>query len=185
MILIDDILIDEAILSSEFCCDLGTCKGACCTFPGEQGAPLVESEVQKMIDAVEPSAKYLSKRSLDYIGKYGVYQGEKGNRTTMCINGRDCVFVYWEGDIAKCAIERAYFAKEYEFRKPISCHLFPIRESFFSGKYLYYQKIDECSSGVRFGTRNKISLLTTLSEALERAYGKDWIDLLKAYDKGE
>jgi hypothetical protein len=183
MILLEDILIDENILKAKFSCDLGACKGACCTFPGDLGAPLADSEVQLMIDAVEPSRKYLSERALDYIEKHGVFQGEKGSYTTQCIDRCDCVFVYYEGDVAKCAIEKAYFAGEYEFRKPISCHLFPIRESFYAGKYLYYQKINECASAVRCGEREDIPLLDSLSEAIERAYGHEWHELLMAYSK--
>ena len=185
MILLDDILIDENILKAKFACDLGACKGACCTFPGEQGAPLANSEVELMEAAVEPSRKYLSGRALNYIEKHGVVQGDKDNYTTQCINGRDCVFVYYEGDVAKCAIERAYFAGEYDFRKPVSCHLFPIRESYYAGKYLYYQKIVECASAVRHGDSENIPLVDSLAEAIERAYGKDWLDLLRSYQAGQ
>mgnify|MGYP000853823470 FL=1 len=181
MILLDNILIDENILNAHFACDLGACKGACCTFPGDLGAPLLDEELEKMKSAVEPSRKYLSEKALAYIEQHGVAQGDKGNYTTQCINGRDCVFVYYEGDVAKCAIERAYFAGEYEFRKPISCHLFPIRESFYAGKYIYYQKIAECASAVRHGDKEGISLVDSLEDAITRAYGRDWYELLKAY----
>ena len=93
------------------------------------------------------------------------------------------MFVYYEGKIALCALEKAYKDGKIEFRKPISCHLFPIRVRNTFREYLHYQQIPECSSAVANGKRNKIELFKNLEDALTRAYGKEWFDLLVHYVK--
>ena len=51
-----------------------------------------------------------------------------GDNTTTLVNNKECAFVSFDQDgIAKCSIEQAYNAGKIEFKKPISCHLFPIR----------------------------------------------------------
>ncbi len=183
MVLIEDILLEEEILKEKFCCDLQACKGACCTFPGEYGAPLLDEE-QALIEKYYPLIeKYLSAKSKDYIQKYGMLEGKSGSLSTVCIYKRDCVFVYYEGDIAYCAYEKAYLMGDIPFRKPLSCHLFPIRVRNFGGKFLYYSQIDECRPALKNGEKNNIYLVDSLSEALIRAYGKEWVDTVKEYIK--
>jgi len=174
MILADNILTDERIAGEYFECDLEQCKGACCTFPGEFGAPVLNEEVQKMNAVIEPASKYLSEKSKKYIETHGAVQGEPDKYSTVCIDKRDCVFVYYENDIALCAIEKAFFAGEIDFRKPISCHLFPIREVYFGGKCIHYEQIDECAEARVKGKANNNLLYKSLKEALVRAYGEQW-----------
>ncbi len=171
---IDNILIDEAIVSSNFTCDLDKCGGACCTFPGEFGAPLLDSEIEIIGRNLDTVWEYLDDRSLEIINSSGFYEGEKGSRTTMCIEKKDCVFVYFRGKVAKCALEKAYFDGKSEFRKPLSCHLFPIRVAKFGNDYLYYEKISECASGVNTGDKNQVKLYTFLKDAIVRAEGANW-----------
>ncbi len=181
MTIINDILIDEDIFATKFCCDIEKCKGACCTFPGEYGAPLLESEIQLLEDNYPKIKKYLSDRSIYYIENQGMYEGRAGYRTTVCINKRDCVFVYYEGEVALCAYEKAYLAGEIDFRKPLSCHLFPIRVKKFGGDALYYCQIDECNDAVEKGENENILMIDSLKTALVRAYGEQWYDTVKQY----
>ncbi len=181
MILVNDTIMEEQLLRAKFCCDLEKCKGACCTFPGEYGAPLLESEIPLLEDNYPKIKKYLSEKSIFYIENQGMYEGRAGYRTTNCINKRDCVFVYYEGDIAFCAYEKAYLAGEIEFRKPLSCHLFPIRVKKFGGDALYYCEIDECCDAVKKGENENILMIDSLKVALTRAYGEEWYDTLKQY----
>src|SRR6185295_20146591 len=134
MFKIENILIDEEVLEAKFSCDLKECKGACCTFPGENGAPLQENEINDIKRIFPVAKKYLSKRSLDLISNEGFFVEKNGEYSTNCIEKKDCVFVYYEGDVAKCSIEKAYFNDNTNFRKPISCHLFPIRVGDFGGR---------------------------------------------------
>lgn len=172
-------LADDALATTEFCCDLTACKGACCTMPGGRGAPLADGEVQAVIDAIPVAAPYLSQEKRMSIAALGATEGEPGDYTTRCIDERDCVFVYYEGDVAKCAIERAFFEGATDFRKPLSCHLFPIRvNDLFGGPYLRYEHISECNQALVNGREKKVPLYKFLKDALVRAFGQEFYDTL-------
>lgn len=181
MYLIDKILVDDQIGKINFLCDLKECKGGCCTFEGEYGAPVLDSEVQQIYSVFDIVKEYLPPKALKTIEKYGSIEGSTGNYSTVTINKRDCVFVYYEGDVAKCAIEKAYFEGKINFRKPISCHLFPIRVSDFGGAYLYYQRFTECDPGLVLGQKEKLPMYKFLKEPLIRAYGQSWYEELENY----
>jgi len=181
MILIDNILLSEDILTTKFSCILSECKGACCTFPGEFGAPLIDEEVQEIEQCVDAASEYLSDRSLKILKKKGFSEGKKGNLSTICIDGKDCVFVFYEGNVAKCSLEKAYFEGKTKFRKPISCHLFPIRVSDFGGDYLYYAEFPECKPALSHGEKENTLVFESVKEALIRAYGLDWYNFLEEY----
>ncbi|MBS1912343.1 MAG: DUF3109 family protein [Bacteroidetes bacterium] len=175
MFTILDTVADEALATARFACDLGACKGACCTVPGGRGAPLDDAEVQLIRDAIPAALPYLPERNRAVIETRGAVEGRPGDFATRCIDRRDCVFVYYEGDVAKCAIERAYFKKETPFRKPLSCHLFPIRiDQVFDADYLRYERISECQPAVENGTRRGVPLYKFLKEAIVRAYGEEY-----------
>jgi len=178
MIEIDGVLIDEDVVKSNFSCDLKQCKGACCTFPGESGAPLLKDEIAEITNVLEEVKKYLSERSLKEIEEFGFYEKNDDDLSTRCIDKKDCVFVIYDNDIAKCGIEKAYFNGDIKYRKPISCHLFPIREGYYGGKYIFYERFQECIPGMRKGERENTRLLESLEEALKRAYGSRWYDKL-------
>lgn len=175
---IDDVLIDESITSSYFSCDLKKCKGACCTFPGEYGAPLKDEELAEIEQCLEAAKEYMPKRSIQVLEKEGFHEGKPGKKTTVCINKRDCVFVYYDGSIALCALERAYIDGKTKFRKPVSCHLFPIRVGNYGGKYIYYEKIEECEPAVCKGRAEHKYLTSSVKESLERAFGEEWTQKL-------
>jgi hypothetical protein len=173
MFVILDTVADNALATAHFACDLSACKGACCTTPGGRGAPLSDEEVAFIAEAIPVALPYLSERNQRIITEGGGVEGTPGDYATRCIDNRDCVFVYYEGDVAKCAIERAYFNGETSFRKPISCHLFPIRSSrLLDGDYLRYERIPECAPGRKRGEQEKTPLYRFLEEPLTRAYGK-------------
>jgi hypothetical protein len=178
MIPIDNILIDESIITTQFLCNTKKCKGACCTFKGGSGAPVLDSEVDIIHASVEKAWQYLPARAQQEITRHGAVAGESGNYSMQCIDDADCVFVYYDGDVAKCAIEKAHFAGESEFRKPLSCHLFPIRVADFHGPYLYYDVFSECRSALPHGKETGVYMYEMLRPALERGYGKEWTEKL-------
>ncbi len=180
MHIIDDILIEEDIIHSFFACDLEKCKGACCTFPGEYGAPLLNEEISIIESFLENVKEFLSSRAIEIINSSGFYRGGTNHYTTQCIDKRDCVFVYYDNVIAKCALEKAYLAKKTNWRKPLSCHLFPIRIKKYSQIHLHYEKIPECLPGIVKGTINNQHLIISLNEALIIAFGEDWTNKVKA-----
>ena len=173
MISLDHLLIDDGVFSAKFACDVNRCKGACCTLPGGAGAPVLDTEVEEVERAVSAALPYLSDESRQEIALYGALERVNNGWATRCIDSKDCVFVAYDNGVAVCTIEKAWHNKESEFRKPISCHLFPIRVANFGGPYLHYEKFEECAPGRERGTREGIRLLDTMHDALERAYGRD------------
>ncbi|MBM2815738.1 MAG: hypothetical protein HW421_2500 [Ignavibacteria bacterium] len=178
MIEIGKVGVQDEILTTYFQCDLGKCHGGCCTFPGEYGAPVEADEVEDIENSVRAVSDYLSVRSKEVIKKEGVVTDKYGELMTVVIDKKDCVFVYYEGNIARCAIEKAYFDGKTYFRKPVSCHLFPIRVSSKYGLYLYFEKIPECAPAIDKGSKSKIPMHVMLKDALIRRFGKKWYENL-------
>lgn len=179
MFSIENKIIDERIPYIKFSCNLEACKGACCTVKGGKGAPLADFEIFEIQNCLSEVSKYLSERSLEIIKENSGIEGYSGNYTTSCIDDEDCVFVYYEDDIAKCAFEKAFQDGKIEFRKPISCHLFPIRISNFGGDVIRYEKFIECKPALIKGQTDNVPLHIFLKDALVRAYGEKWYQKLK------
>jgi hypothetical protein len=162
----------------EFACDLSVCKGACCTMPADRGAPILPKE-RGELERIFPLVRHrLHPDAVHIAESIGVWQRESdGTYTIPTIGGAECIFVEWDGDVAKCAIQNAYHAGEVtEYEKPISCHLFPIRINYEAedrSVTIYYEQIDECSGGRSNGAVNHIPLVEFLSSPLVRAFGKD------------
>ena len=181
MISIDNVLIDEDIINKNFSCDLKKCKGACCTLPGGSGAPLLKHEIELIRNSFNSAKKYLNEKSINAIEHYNFFEMDDGEAYTTCIDNKDCVFVFYEGDVAKCSLERAYFDNKSDFRKPLSCHLFPIRIGSFNGPYLYYDKFKECDPALIKGDKTKTKIFQNVKDALVREYGEDFYKKLEAY----
>ena len=179
MFTIQNTTADNALLTAKFACDLSRCKGACCTMPGGRGAPVEEREVDLVYDAIPYAKKYLSERNIAILEEQGAIEGAEEDRATVCIDNEECVFVFYENEIAKCAIERAYFNQEITFRKPLSCHLFPIRVSeALGGDHLRYERIPECKPAVARGERENITLLEFLRDPIILAFGRGFYEEL-------
>ena len=181
MILIDNVLINEEILSTKFHCDLKNCKGACCTFPGDSGAPVLKDEIDEIEKLYPIFSKYMPETSKEYVREHGFWEKDGKSLALKCINKRDCVFVFYDGEIAKCSIEKAFHNGEIAFRKPISCHLFPIRVANYGGDYLHYEQFDECEPGRKLGKNENYPLLENVKSALIRKYGEEFYKKLLQY----
>ncbi len=179
MFTIGETIIDDDIAYERFACNLLECKGACCTLKGGRGAPLRDEEVAEIQNVLPFIKQYLNEDHLHVIDKYGIIEGNQGDYATTCVNDSACVFVYYESDIARCSIERAYLEGQVQWRKPISCHLFPIRVSQGFKESLYYEKITECTPGRKYGLQKNIQLYDYLEAALKRKYGNKWYSEFK------
>tara|TARA_B100001142_G_scaffold186710_1_gene185893 strand:+ start:1868 stop:2434 length:567 start_codon:yes stop_codon:yes gene_type:complete len=182
MIQVEDKIISMDVFEKHFVCDLNACKGACCV-EGDSGAPLLKEE-EKILDKIYSLVKpYMRKEGIVEVENQtvAVYDGD-GDLTTPLVNNKECVFVTFENGIAKCAIEKAYLDGKIEFRKPISCHLFPIRvKKYQHFDAINYEQIKICKPGCECGSKLKIPLYIFLKEPLIRKYGEDWYkELLKA-----
>jgi len=174
MVNIDKILVDEAVASSTFCCDLKACRGICCCLEGGRGAPLADEEVPLIAAAFPHAKEYLTARSLEVIAREGLVEGWSGNYATVCIDNRECVFVYFEDGIAKCAFERAFNEGKTSWQKPISCHLYPIRVRHEDGTFLRYEQMHECQPARDLGQKSNVPLVDFLKQPLIRAFGEEW-----------
>jgi hypothetical protein len=178
---VNDILINNEILETKFSCDLSICKGACCTMESEYAAPLKEEEIEIINSILPVVLQYLPARHKKEIMVNNFFESKEDQFVTRSVENKSCVFVYFDGDIAKCAIEKAYFDKKIEFRKPISCHLFPIRVTSFGGDVLKYEKYTGCTPALKKGEIENVSILEFCKESLIRLYGEDWYK--KIYEK--
>ncbi len=179
LIKISEVLVRPEIAKIEFSCNIEKCKGACCTLESDYGAPLLENELKEITDILERAKKHISEKSREIIEEHGFFEKKEGEYLTRSIGNKDCVFVYFENKVAKCSIEKVYFEEGTSFRKPISCHLFPIRISNFRGDILRYEKFEECNPALEKGKENKVKLLDFCKDALIRLYGKQWFSELK------
>ncbi len=187
MIEIDDTLITDDLKSSYFVCDLNRCKGACCV-EGDLGAPLEDQELA-VLDQIYPEvAPYLSKAGKMAIQEQGTYiKDHEGDFSTPTINHKECAYaIYDEKGILKCGIETAYNEKIINFRKPISCHLYPIRvNNYQQFKAINYDRWHICDPACHLGESLKMPLYKFLKIPLIRKFGKRWYQKLEEVILGE
>jgi hypothetical protein len=177
MISIDNTLISEDILDRRFVCDLNACKGACCV-AGDSGAPLDKDELEVLTSIVEKVKPYMVPKGIRAVEKHGAYviDSDGDYTTTLVSEGAECAFVYFdETNTAKCAIEKAYNEGVVKWKKPISCHLYPIRISKYR-KFdaVNYNTWDVCKPACECGKKLDVPVYKFLKEPLIRKYGKDW-----------
>jgi len=174
MFIIRGAIIEEDIAHIRFACDLQECKGACCTLPGGRGAPLEDSELEEIERSCSHAFKYLSAENLREIRENGMVEGMPGGYATRCLDDRDCVFVFYENTVAYCSLEKAFFEGKTSWRKPISCHLFPVRISRSAGENLRYEQLRACAPAKIKGLAEDVPLYDFLREALVRRFGLTW-----------
>jgi len=181
---INDVLVRQEIMESPFSCDLNKCKGACCTLESDMGAPVNKAEIDEIKKILSFVKEYLTQDQIDEIEENGFYELKDKELLLKSVNNRECVFAFYENSIAKCAIERAYFDGKIDFRKPISCHLFPIRISDFGGDILRYEKFSECEPALEKGKEENITIAEYCKDSLIRLYGEEWYSqLMKNSDR--
>ena len=177
MFAVGNVLVTDELLDAPFSCHLGMCKGGCCV-QGDSGAPLDPDE-RRELEAILPEVrKYLRPEAIEIIEKDGVWEEIEPQRyATTCVDNAECVFVTYEGPIARCAIEKAYLKGKISFRKPVSCHLYPLRaDQFGDVEALNYEQIPLCKPAIQNGAQLNIQLRDFLREPLVRKYGEAWYE---------
>ena len=179
MLVVGNSIVSEDIRDVMFCCNLQHCKGMCCV-EGDAGAPLEKDEVKQIKKLLPKIKPYLTIEGLIEIEKAGISDIDiTGELCTRIIDEKDCVFLTYDGEIAKCAIEKAYEDKVINFRKPISCHLYPIRvQDYGEFQAVNYHAWDICNSALEEGKNQNIPIYKMLKEPLIRKFGKHWYDEL-------
>ena len=177
MLAIGNTLISEDLLEKHFVCDLNACKGACCV-KGDYGAPLEDDELAKMDEVYEIVKPYLPATGIAAIEKQGKYLlYEKKEWVTPLVKGKECAYTVFEDGVAKCGIEKAYYDGKTDWKKPISCHLYPIRitKNKKSGmEALNYDRWSICKAACKLGDSLKVPVFKFLKDSLTRKYGKKW-----------
>ena len=180
MLKIENAVLSFDIIEEAFICDLNKCKGACCIH-GDSGAPL-DLEETLILEEIYPLVKpYLRVEGAAAIEQQGYFVTDSDNDfVTPLINGAECAYVIFDEGVAKCAIEKAWADGLFDFQKPISCHLYPIRitryETFDA---LNYHEWDICKAACVLGKREKVPIYVFLEQPLTRKYGVDWYKQLK------
>lgn len=184
MIQIKDTVVSEELLKRKFVCNLDACKGACCV-EGDAGAPLNEDELEELENVFETVKPYLPQKNIEALEEDLYTIDHDGEYVTQLVNGKECAFVFYdEKGITKCSIEQAYLDGKTNFKKPISCHLFPVRltkyKSFTAVNYAYWNICDDaCELGDKLG----IKTYEFLKEPLIRKFGEEWFNELKLVDE--
>lgn len=174
-------LVSDELIKENFICNLTKCKGACCV-EGDSGAPLEKDELS-ILDEIYPKIKHLmTEKGIAAIEEQGTHVKDfEGDYTTTCVDGnKECAYVTWENGITKCAIEKAYEQGIVDWKKPISCHLYPIRLTKYPEfDMLNYDRWSICSPACTFGNEHKVKVYQFLKEPLIRKYGEEWYQELE------
>jgi hypothetical protein len=188
VIAIDKILVSDEVVESKFVCDLNKCKGGCCD-EGDAGAPLTGEELDIVADLMEKVQPYLTEDGKKELERTGLYRYDKEfGWVTPTVNGGICAYGFRDKrGIIKCAFEQAYIDGISEWKKPISCHLFPIKTK--RSRYDEYEMVnyepreDLCNPACSLGKQLKIPVYIFLKEALIRKFGIDFFNALDAAAK--
>ncbi|SRR6056297_93396 len=187
MLIVDGKIVSESLFSNHFQCEITKCKGACC-IEGDMGAPLEDEEVetlQKILPTLKPRLPEAGQRAIDKDGPAVAYEELKGMGTTLREDGA-CAFVKINNrGIATCSIEEAWNEGLTDFRKPVSCHLYPIRieegpQGIFES--LNYEKWEICAPACHEGKKNDVKVYEFAREALIRKYGAAFYGALEVAD---
>lgn len=172
-------IISEEILEKEFVCNLSACKGACCV-DGDAGAPLDEDET-KILAEIFPKVKpFLRPEGIAAIEVQGTHVvSDFDELETPLIDGKDCAYVIFDGKTALCGIEQAYNEGIVDWKKPVSCHLYPIRVKEYSDfAAVNYHKWHICTDACALGEELSVPVYKFVKEALVRKFGQQWFDEL-------
>ena len=177
MLAIGETLVSEDLIEKKFVCDLNACKGGCCV-KGDYGAPLEDDETAILDDIYDKVKPYLTEKGRKAIEKQGRYiRYEKKEWVTPLIAGKECAYtIRDEQGIVKCGIEKAYYEGKVSFKKPVSCHLYPVRINTMknSVEAVNYDRWSICKPACKLGDSLKVPLYKFLKESLIRKFGEKW-----------
>jgi len=169
-------IVSEDIINKDFVCNLSACKGACC-IDGDAGAPL-EADETVILKEIYPKVKpFLRPEGVEAIEKQGTFiKTEDGELETPLINGADCAYVIFnEKNVALCAIEEAYNQGKISWKKPVSCHLYPVRVQHYTEfSAVNYHKWQICDDACTLGKELQVPIYKFVKAALIRKFGEDW-----------
>lgn len=185
MIVIDNKLVSEDLVEKQFVCDLAKCKGGCCE-DGDAGAPLMKEElgiVNQVFEIIKPYLTEASWREIEAKGLYVYNQEFEWVTPTIGSDAGICVYgIRSKEGIIKCAFEQAFYDGVIAWKKPVSCHLYPVIAK--KGKYGDYERVNYeprkklCNPACELGEKLKVPAYEFLKEALIRKYGENFYKTL-------
>ena len=181
MIKVDDCLVSEDVIEKSFACNVEACKGVCC-IEGDAGAPIEPSEIDVIRQNIEQIKDEMDDVGIETLNSRGFSEKDPFDQmlVTTCKTNKECVFVVRKNGILNCAIELANQKKSFDFQKPISCHLYPIRVDKYNEFYaLNYHRWSICADACTKGEKEDIKVYQFAQNALERKFGKEWYKNLK------
>jgi hypothetical protein len=182
---IQDKVVSIDLFEKKFVCDLTACKGACCV-EGDSGAPLTFEEVSIMEDDLEKIKPFMRPEGIAAVEETGVFYMDWDNEpVSTLVNEKECAFVTFDDNgTALCAIEQAHKAGVTEFKKPISCHLYPIRVKKYNDfTALNYNEWNICKPACACGDKLNVKVYKFLKEPIVRAFGEEFFTELETVDK--
>lgn len=185
MIQIDDKIVSLDLFTTNFCCDLSACHGECCV-EGNSGAPLDELELELLEQEWENYRPYMKPEGIKAIESQGFFVVDlDGDFTTPLIDDAECAYSINENGVTWCAIEKAWSQGKCGYRKPISCHLYPIRLAQFSNGTigLQYHRWNICRAAEKLGRSIGKPLYQTLREPIVRRFGDEFYTALEQADQ--
>ena len=162
MLQVGDVIVHTDIIAERFACDIAACSGRCCE-EGDAGAPVTMDEIARIEEVLDDIWPEMSASAQSVVDRQGVaYADPEGELVTSIVGGGNCVFRGPRG----CLLPE----------KPISCHLYPIREKRFSGGLvgLNLHRWAVCDAAFRKGAELDIPVYRFLREPLIRRFGKEW-----------
>ena len=178
IIQIDDCLVSEEILTEYFSCDYEKCKGCCCVI-GDSGAPMEECEagaIEKNYGIFSPLMREEGRAAVAAKGFFEI--DCDGDMVTPLVPGsEECAYTMFdEAGNCFCSMERCWFQGKGDFRKPISCWLYPIRITLLSNgtRALNLHRWEICRDAFEKGKKEKVRVYEFLREPIERFFGEEF-----------
>jgi Protein of unknown function (DUF3109) len=174
MLRIDDTIFSFDILEKKFRCNLQACHGNCCRY-GDSGAPLSLNETQ-ILDDIWPDVRpFLRDEGIAAIEAQGKSVTDFENESvTPLIGNEECAYTIFSENTLQCGIEKAWSENKISFRKPVSCHLFPVRIKKYSDfKAVNFVELAICSPARLTGKEDGVYLYEFLKDPLIRAFGEE------------
>lgn len=169
-------IVSEDIIEKDFVCNLSACKGACC-IEGEAGAPVTKEEMGILEDIYPQVKPFLRPEGIAAIEKQGTtIVSDFDEIETPLVNGQECAYVtFTDQGIASCGIEDAFNAGAINFRKPISCHLYPVRiQEYSEFSAVNYHRWSICDPACALGKELQVPIYKFVKNGLIRKFGENW-----------
>ncbi len=186
MIELGDKVVSFDIIREKFVCDLAKCKGICCV-EGESGAPLDDEEVKQLkaeYDKIKPYLREEGREAIAYQGT-SIRDADREMVTPLVGGHHECAYAVFENGIARCGIEKAWEDGATGLRKPVSCHIYPIRiKNYASMEAVNYDRWKVCEPARQHGERQNVPVYRFVRDAIERKFGKDFYQKLQIISDG-